>query len=119
MAKMKMWLRWSIALVTVLVTAWFFLSVDLGPKVEYVAEPEPTLEVDSVPLPPSEYGIPMEGFVLETGRVKNGATFGNMLAAHGISMETVHLLAEKAQESFDVRRMRSGNPFAFIFSDDH
>jgi murein DD-endopeptidase MepM/ murein hydrolase activator NlpD len=116
---MKIWLRWSIALVTVLAAAWVFLSVDLGPKVEYVAETETPLEVDSVPLPPSEYGIPMEGFVLETGRVENGATFGNMLATHGISMETVHLLAEKAQESFDVRRMRSGNPFAFIFSDDH
>jgi murein DD-endopeptidase MepM/ murein hydrolase activator NlpD len=115
---MKMWLRWSIALVSVFLATWFFLSVDLGPKVEYVAEPETTLDVDSVPLPPSEYGIPMEGFVLESGRVKNGATFGNMLAEHGISMETVHLLAESAQDDFDVRRMRSGNPFAFIFSDD-
>lgn len=115
---MKKWMIWVFGLLVVFATSLFFLSVDLAPKVEYVAEPEVVAETDSVPLPPSEYGIPMDGFVLEQGRVKNGATFGNMLAEHGISMETVHVLAERAKEQFDVRRMRSGNPFAFIFSND-
>ncbi len=96
----------------------FFLSVDVRPRPEYVAEVPIELDQDTIPQPPSTYGIPMSGFVLEQGRVKNGATFGNMLAEQGISMNAVHELVEKAAPEFDVRRMRSGNPFAFIFPED-
>jgi murein DD-endopeptidase MepM/ murein hydrolase activator NlpD len=99
-------------------TGLFLLSVDVRPRVEYVEDPTVELEADSMPLPPSAYGIPMSGFVLEPGRVRNGATFGDMLAAHNIPMAVVHALVEKARPHFDVRRMRSGNPFAFIFPSD-
>ncbi len=112
---MKKWKKWAIGTIGVAGTALFFLSVDVRPHEEYVAEEPIELEADSVPLAPHEYGIPMAGFVLEQGRVKNGQTFGNMLTAHGIAMGIVQQLVELAGPHFDVRRMRSGNPFAFIF----
>lgn len=112
---MKKWHKILIGTIVIAGVALFFLSVDVRPREEYVAEQQVELEIDSIPLPPSEYGIPMAGFILEQGRVKNGATFGNMLAGHGISMNVVQLLVEHAAPYFDVRKMRSGNPFAFIF----
>ncbi len=118
MQAMRKWQLWALGVAVLAGIALFFLSVDIRPRTEYVEEPERELEADSIPLPPSEYGIPMSGFVMEQGKVKNGATFGDMLGSHGISMAAVHSLVEMALPYFDVRRMRSGNPFAFIFSND-
>ena len=98
--------------------AYLLVGVDLRPKVEYVEEATEEIPQDTLLLPPSAYGIPMEGFVLEAGTVKPGATFGQLLGAHGVPMGTVHELVDLASPHFDVRRMRSGHPYAFIFADD-
>lgn len=104
--------------VLVALAAYLLLGLDLGPRTEYVAENYDELLVDSVLMPPSEYGIPMSGFVLEEGTVKPGATFGELLGSHGVPMRTIQALVDLADPQFDVRRMRSGHPYAFIFADD-
>jgi len=114
---MKRWLKLGVVVIVLLGAGYVFIGVDVRPHVEYVPE-EVVMEVDSVPLPPEAYGIPMSGFVLESGTVKSGATFGDLLAAHGVPMSTVHALVELAAPHFDVRRMRAGHPYAFIFPED-
>lgn len=109
---------WIVAVVVALPLLYLFAGVDLKPHEEYVEEQVEEALPDSIPLPPSEYGIPMSGFVLEQGTVRSGATFGQLLGGHGVPMSTVHALVELAMPHFDVRRMRSGHPFAFIFADD-
>lgn len=104
--------------VLLLPVAYLLVGVDVRPKEEYVEPPMPET-VDSVPLPPSAYGIPMSGFVLEQGVLRAGANLGGLLGEHGVPMTTVHELVELAKPHFDVRRMRSGQPYAFIFSDDN
>ncbi len=114
---MRTWQKWTAGIIFVAATGTFFLSVDVRPREEYV---EPVLAetvVDSIPMPPSAYGIPMAGFVLEEGVLRSGATFGGLLGEQGVPMATVHELVEHALPHFDVRRMRSGQPYAFIFSD--
>lgn len=104
-------------LVTVVVAgmAFVLLSVDLRPRVEYVEEPEEEELVEL--MPPTAYGINMEGRVMEEGRVAPGATFGDLLGKRGVPSNTVHALVDLAKPHFDVRRMRSGHPFAFIRSE--
>ena len=114
---MKRWWKLALALCVLLVVGYVLIGVDVRPRVEYVPD-EVAEEVDSVLLPPDVYGIPMSGFVLEEGKVKAGATFGDLLAAHGVPMSTVHALVELAAPHFDVRRMRTGHPYAFIFPED-
>ena len=114
---MKRWWKLALALSVLLVVGYVLIGVDVRPRVEYVPD-EVAEEVDSVLLPPDVYGIPMSGFVLEEGKVKAGATFGDLLAAHGVPMSTVHALVELAAPHFDVRRMRTGHPYAFIFPED-
>ena len=93
------------------------LSTDVSPHVEYVPDP-PIVVEDTLPAPPSAYGIPLSGFVLEQGTVKSGSTFSDLLSAHGISAQAIDSLVKLAGPSFDVRKMRAGHPYAFIFSDD-
>lgn len=111
-------LGWSVGAVLTLSVGYVLVGVDLRPHVEYVEEGYTQVPMDSLPLPPSEYGIPMAGFVLERGTVRPGHTFGDLLGGHGVPMTTVHDLVALAEPHFDVRRLRSGHPYAFIFSDD-
>jgi murein DD-endopeptidase MepM/ murein hydrolase activator NlpD len=113
---MKRWQKWVLGAGALGAVGGFFLMVDVRPRQEYV--PDPVVEVDSIPLPPSAYGIPLSGFVLESGVVRSGATFGDLLSAHGVPMATIHALVEAAKPFFDVRRMRTGHPYAFIFTED-
>lgn len=116
MGMKKGWIIGAVVAVAI-PTTYLLVGVDVRPKVEYVeevAEPEP----DGVLLPPSEYGIPMAGFVLEQGQVRQGATFGDMLGKQGVAMSTVQALVDLAEPHFDVRRMRSGHAYAFIYAND-
>lgn len=94
------------------------LTVDLSPPVEYVPEATAALVEDTIPDPPSAYGIPLDGFVVERSKVRSGSTFGDLLAAHGVPYPLVDSLVRMAEGTFDVRRMRAGHPIAFIFTDD-
>ena len=114
---MKRWLKWGAVLGPVVALGYVLVGVDVRPHVEYVEE-DPEVVADSLLLPPDAYGIPMSGYVLENGTVRSGATFGDLLGAHGVPMNTVHALVEAAEPFFDVRKMRSGHPYAFIFADD-
>ncbi len=108
-----------VALVAVAaVTSYLMMGMDLKSRTEYVQDNDEELMLDCLALPPSEYGIPMSGFVLEQGKLTSGATFGQLLGAHGVPMAVIHTLVELAKPHFDVRRMRSGHPFAFIFAND-
>ena len=114
---MKRWVKWTALAAPVLAMGYVWIGVDVRPHVEYVADAM-VEEVDSTLLPPDVYGIPMSGFTLVEGKVKPGATFGDLLAGHGVPMTTVQALVEEAAPHFDVRRLRSGHPYAFIFSAD-
>ncbi|MFN6176357.1 MAG: M23 family peptidase, partial [Flavobacteriales bacterium] len=114
---MKRWVKWTALAAPVLAMGYVWIGVDVRPHVEYVPDAM-VEEVDSTLLPPDVYGIPMSGFTLVEGKVKPGATFGDLLAGHGVPMTTVQALVEEAAPHFDVRRLRSGHPYAFIFSAD-
>jgi len=114
---MKTWHWWTIGVGGVSVATSVALTTDLAPHVEYVPEKVVVLE-DTVPAAPSAYGIPLSGFELERSSVKNGNTFGDLLAEHGVSAATVDSLVRIAEPMFDVHRMRAGHPIAFIFKED-
>jgi murein DD-endopeptidase MepM/ murein hydrolase activator NlpD len=115
---MARWVKWSIALLVVAAGVFVLIGVDVRPHVEYV--PETTTEVgDPVPLPPPDaYGLPMSGYTLREGNVRSGATFGDLLSAQGVPATVVNELVERAKGLFDVRKLRAGYPYAFIFPEN-
>lgn len=110
--------NWAFGSVAVLAISAVVFTVDLGPRVEYVPEQEVTVLEDTLPDPPSEYGIPLAGFVIEQHKVRNGSTFGDLLAAHGVPYAMVDSLVRLSQDMFDVRRMRTGHTISYVFTDD-
>lgn len=116
---MKLWQKGLAVLAAGCTVGFFFLAVDVGPRVQYAPDPVAAVMEDTVPLPPDAYGIPMAGYVLEHGAVKRGDTFGGLLTSRGVDQNIIHGLVELALPHFDVRRMRAGHPYAFIFDEDN
>jgi murein DD-endopeptidase MepM/ murein hydrolase activator NlpD len=114
---MKPWLKWTALAVPVVAVGYVLIGVDVRPREEYVEEGA-VQAVDSTLLPPDAYGIPMSGFVLEKGTVRSGDSFGALLARHGVDATTVQHLVEAAKPHFNVTKIRTSHPYAFIFADD-
>lgn len=114
-----MWQKGLAVLAVGCSVSFFFLTVDISPHVEYVPDPVVNVSEDTVPLPPDAYGIPMSGYVLEHGVVKSGDTFGALLTSRGMDQGSIQGLVELALPHFDVKRMRSGHPYAFIFKEEN
>lgn len=114
---MKAWQKGLAVFAAACSVGAFFLAVDVGPHQEYVPDPVAVTVEDTIPLPPDAYGIPMAGYALEHGAVRSGETFGGLLTARGVDQNSIHGLVELALPHFDVRRMRAGHPYAFIFDE--
>lgn len=65
-----------------------------------------------------KYGIPVDDYELDYGVVKNNQSLSTILEKHGMSVREVHQLAEKAKGIFDVRKIRSGQAYAFFTTRD-
>ncbi|HQW07017.1 MAG: peptidoglycan DD-metalloendopeptidase family protein [Flavobacteriales bacterium] len=115
---MRLWQKGLAAVAATGTVVFFFFSVDVRPREEYVPEPIAISAADTTPLPPDAYGIPMSGYSMEQGKVRPGDTFGGLLTSRGVDMSSIQGLVELASDHFDVRKMRAGYPYAFIFKED-
>ncbi len=111
---------WTIGglVVAALAGAYVYVGVDVHTHVEYVPDPVVAVLEDTIPDPPSAYGIPLDGFVIERGMIANGTTFSDLLSPHGISAAQVDSLVKLAAPLFDIHKLRSGHPYALIFTND-
>ncbi|MFW5753482.1 MAG: M23 family metallopeptidase [Marinilabiliaceae bacterium] len=87
--------------------------------------PKPTDFTDRIgkvvlpPLPPPEtlYGIEKDSFSIERGKVGYGDNLASVLSSHGVEYPIIHDLARKSRDVFDVRRMKSGNPYTIFYEE--
>lgn len=64
----------------------------------------------------TRFGIPVEPFTIEEYTVGKNDFLSTILQRHQIDLQTIHTIAEKSKEVFDVRRISVGNPYS-IFKD--
>lgn len=64
-----------------------------------------------------EYGLPVDSFRIEEGKVKRNQNLSHILIPHGITPKTIDQIARRKKE-FDVRKIRSGNKYKLFFSND-
>lgn len=76
-----------------------------------------TIRTES-PKPLMEYGLPVDSFRLERGVVRNNEFLSQILNRRGVSMADVDRIARKSREVFDVRKIKSGQPYTIFFSRD-
>ena len=73
---------------------------------------------EELPIPTLAYGIPVDSFLIETGKVKSNQYLSQILNAKGVSMGDIDRIAKNSKTLFDVRRIQSGKNYSFFLTPD-
>lgn len=65
-----------------------------------------------------KYGLPVDSFVIETGKVESNQYLSQILNGKGVGMGDIDRIAKKSMSIFDVRKIKSGNNFTMFFTPD-
>lgn len=65
-----------------------------------------------------EYGINCDSLRIEKGVVRKNQSLSEILSLYDIGSELIHQIASLSRPVFDVRKMKVGNPYAIIFTND-
>ena len=84
------------------------------------AEPflEEELAVAETPPDVYEFGFNLNNYIVKRDTIKRGDTFGVILEQNKIGYPKIFHIAEKAKDTFDIRRLQVGKPYTMLFSKD-
>lgn len=71
-----------------------------------------------VKLPELKYGLPVDSFIVQNGKVGSGQHLSSILSSYGVGLGTVDTLARKSSGVFDLRKIREGNSYTVFHSRD-
>ncbi len=100
-----------------LVTNSFYSCVNRKNK---EAKETDEIKIDTVVIKDEvfKYGLPVDSFLIETGKVKSNQYLSQILNARGVSMGTIDKIARKSKSVFDVRKIKSGKSFTVFSATD-
>ncbi|NNC49413.1 MAG: peptidoglycan DD-metalloendopeptidase family protein [Flaviramulus sp.] len=76
--------------------------------VAVVEEPEEVLE----------FGFNLNEYIVKRDTIKKGDSFGEILERNKIGYPAIFQIAEKAKDTFDIRRLQVGKPYTLLCSKD-
>jgi murein DD-endopeptidase MepM/ murein hydrolase activator NlpD len=79
---------------------------------------EPSQTVPPGPVADTLFGIPVDSFHIVKEVVRPNQNLGDILTGFGVSMTRIDQLARKAENIFDVRKIRTGQPYYLFQSPD-
>lgn len=77
-------------------------------KLQTYAEPEPA----------KEFGFVLDDFIVKRDTIQKGDSFGEILERNKIGYPKIFNIAEKAKDSFDIRRLQIGKPYTLLCTKD-
>lgn len=76
-------------------------------------------QVETVPSEPQYlYDICIDSMYVEKGEIEPNQTLSDMLLAEGVSQQVINHIANDCREVFDVRKMRGGNTYYLLATND-
>lgn len=70
------------------------------------------------PEPLKEFGFVLEDYIVKKDTIRKGDSFGEILERNHIGYPRIFNIAEKAKDSFDIRRLQVGKPYTLLCSND-
>lgn len=74
--------------------------------------------VEVIPEPEYLYGIQIDSFEVKKEKIKRNQYLAQILSPHNVDYQTIDKLARKSKEIFDVRKIKTGNPYTLICDKD-
>ncbi|NQU84334.1 MAG: peptidoglycan DD-metalloendopeptidase family protein [Mariniphaga sp.] len=79
--------------------------------------PEPIEEIfeeEIIPDPVLKFGLPIDSFYISEGTIKRNQNLSEILTEYDVDMVTIDRLARSSRDTFDVRKIRTGQKY-FLF----
>ena len=76
-----------------------------------------TIKKDTIKPINLKYGLPIDSFLIKTGKVKKNQDLSHILIKNGVSTKTINEIANQ-KNIFDVRNIRYGHKYNLLFSKD-
>jgi len=82
--------------------------------------PKPVVvDADSLAVEPKfEYGIRVDSLMVYKHKVRANENLSDILLRYGVAYPKIDLLAKRSQYLFDLRKIRQGNDYTVITTDD-
>ncbi len=84
-------------------------------------EPQITVKEETVkaePVERYEFGFNLNDYVVKRDTIKKGDSFGVILERNQLDYPKIYHIAEKAKDTFDIRKLQVGKPYTILFSKD-
>jgi len=65
-----------------------------------------------------EFGFNLNDYVVKKDTIRSGDSFGAILQRHNVDYSKIYEISESAKESFDIRKLRAGNPYTLLLAKD-
>lgn len=105
-------ITWS-AIVLLLIVSAFTLDYYLTGLYD-----EPVADNKYIPEPRVEYGIVVDSFQVIKDEVKSNENLSTILLQYNLDMGSIEQLVQKAAGIFDVRKIRAGNRYTILLTND-
>ncbi|MGB5419641.1 peptidoglycan DD-metalloendopeptidase family protein [Algibacter sp.] len=94
------------------------LGFIFGCKDDVKPEVEEIVEFIEEPKEVFEFGFNVDDYVVKKDTIRRGDSFGEILERNNIGYPTIFNIAEKAKDTFDIRRLQVGKPYTLLCSKD-
>lgn len=70
------------------------------------------------PEPTKEFGFVLDNYIVKKDTIRKGDSFGEILERNRIGYPQIFHIAEKAKDSFDIRKLQVGKPYTLLCTND-
>ncbi len=77
-----------------------------------------TQQTQVEPEPKKEFGFVLDDYIVKRDTIKSGDSFGEILKKNHIGYPRIFNIAEKAKDSFDIRKLQVGKPYTLLCAND-
>ena len=85
-------------------------------------KPEEKVNEDLVVIKPKkqnrEFGFNLDNYIVKRDTIRNGDSFGEILSRNHLEYSKIYQIAEKAKDTFDIRRLQVGKPYTLLCAKD-
>ncbi|WP_340155182.1 peptidoglycan DD-metalloendopeptidase family protein [uncultured Winogradskyella sp.] len=101
-----------LTVIVVIAISIFACKEDNSAEIEYNKELAEIVEEEKI----LEFGFDRKNYEFKRDTIKSGDTFGVILERNNIGYPDIFQIAEKAKDTFDIRKLQVGKPYTLLYA---
>lgn len=97
---------------------FLFLFFSCGDNHGKASLHDASLLVQSSEITNAEFGYNLDNYEVVRDTIRKGESFGEILERNNLGYSKIYQIAEKAKDTFDIRRLQIGKPYTLLKSKD-